>query len=117
MKLIIAGGRDINLAIKAIGQLLKKFNLNPTEIVCGEAAGVDLSGKNYAIEHNIVVVSFPANWKDYGRSAGPIRNKAMADYADALLAVWDGESRGTKNMIDTMRFLNKEVFIWSPKKI
>ena len=32
--------------------------------------------------------------------AGPLRNEKMARVADALIAFWDGKSRGTKNMID-----------------
>ena len=43
---------------------------------------------------------FPADWDKYGKRAGYLRNVQMAEYADALLAFWDGESRGTKNMID-----------------
>jgi len=51
-------------------------------------------------------ITFPLEFflpigKKYGNAAGPIRNKQMAEYADALVAVWDGKSRGTKNMIDT----------------
>lgn len=72
----------------------------PTAIICGEARGADSLGRKYAEEHGIAVESFPANWKKYGRSAGYIRNQEMADHADALIAFWDGKSRGTKNMID-----------------
>ena len=54
---------------------------------------------------------FPADWDKHGRAAGPIRNKQMADYADVLIAVWDGKSRGTKNMIDEMNKLMKPVYI------
>ena len=47
---------------------------------------------------------FPADWKVYGKQAGPVRNRQMLNYAKeeqgALLAFWDGKSRGTKNMID-----------------
>ena len=54
---------------------------------------------------------FNADWNKHGRAAGPMRNKQMADYADVLIAVWDGQSKGTKNMIDQMNKLNKPVFI------
>ena len=43
--------------------------------------------------------TFPANWAEFGKGAGLIRNKKMAKYADALIAFWDGKSKGTKNMI------------------
>jgi hypothetical protein len=49
------------------------------------------------------VKEFPANWVEHGRAAGPIRNGQMADYADALIAVWDGKSKGTGNMINQAR--------------
>lgn len=72
----------------------------PTAIICGEARGADTLGKRYAEEHGIPVMSFPADWDRYGKSAGYRRNKEMSEHADALVAFWDGESRGTKNMID-----------------
>lgn len=75
----------------------------PTSIVCGEARGADSLGKRYAQEHGIKVDSFPADWDTYGRKAGYIRNAQMADNADALIAFWDGKSRGTANMISLAR--------------
>lgn len=54
---------------------------------------------------------FPADWDKYGRRAGPIRNREMAEYADALLAYWDGKSRGTKNMIEEARARGLKVSI------
>ena len=52
-----------------------------------------------------------ADWQKYGKRAGPIRNKEMADYADTLIAFWDGQSRGTKNMIETARSQNLNVIV------
>ena len=43
---------------------------------------------------------FPADWDKYGKAAGYKRNGEMARNADALIAFWDGKSRGTKHMID-----------------
>jgi hypothetical protein len=99
MRTIIAGSRDIDdkkLLESAIAE--SKFNI--TIVVCGEARGIDWLGKEWAINHDIPVHSFPANWSLHGKSAGFIRNTEMAENADALIAVWDGESRGTKMMID-----------------
>ena len=61
----------------------------------------------YAKENNIPIKFFPALWDQYGKSAGMIRNKQMAEYGDFLLAFWDGKSHGTKNMIKTMKEMNK----------
>ena len=70
------------------------------EIVCGGATGADTLGKRFAEELGYSVKMFPADWKKYGRRAGPVRNQQMGEYADALIAFWDGISHGTKNMID-----------------
>lgn len=64
------------------------------------ASGVDTLGYRIGNALEIPVSEFPANWKKFGRSAGPIRNREMANAADAVLAVWDGESRGTNDMIN-----------------
>jgi glycerophosphoryl diester phosphodiesterase len=64
------------------------------------ARGTDTLGLNYAIANKIKYSQFPADWNTYGKRAGYVRNEQMAKYADALLAFWDGQSRGTKHMID-----------------
>ena len=82
-----------------------------TEVVCGLAKGADTWGAEWARGLNIPVKEFPADWNKYGRAAGPIRNKQMADYADAAIVfIWDN-SRGSKNMIETMQKLGKPVYV------
>ena len=73
-----------------------------TEVVSGKARGVDTLGEWWAKsgEKDIPIQSFPADWKKFKKAAGYIRNAEMAKYADALIAIWDGESRGTFNMIE-----------------
>ena len=101
MRVIIAGGRDFSDY-----QLLKDrvnyymSNASDVVVICGEAKGADLLGKNLAKENKWLVKSFPAKWELHGKSAGHIRNKEMADNADVLVAFWDGKSRGTANMIE-----------------
>ena len=56
--------------------------------------------KKYAQEKGYEIHRFPADWDSFGKSAGYIRNEQMAQNADALVAFWDGQSRGTKHMID-----------------
>lgn len=73
---------------------------------------MDKDGEYYAKCNKIPVKQFPADWDQFGKAAGHIRNKQMAEYADALVAVWDGKSPGTKNMITTMQSLNKPVYIY-----
>ena len=69
-------------------------------VVCGEAKGADRMGKRWAKSRGIPVKSFPADWDNRGKSAGPKRNSGMAEYAHALVAFWDGRSRGTADMIN-----------------
>lgn len=89
---------------------------NPSEVVSGTAGGVDRSGENFVRIHanrgypDVTLKQFPADWDTHGKAAGHIRNKQMADYADALLLIWDGESKGSANMKATMLKLNKPVY-------
>lgn len=104
MKLIIAGGRDFNdydlLCNEVI--LLLEQSITPlelVEIVSGGASGADKLGEVFAQEYKLPVKRFPADWKTFGRAAGPIRNSHMAKYGSHLVAFWDGKSRGTANMM------------------
>jgi hypothetical protein len=115
MKLIIAGSRSItnyNLVRQAIIShgIWAKYGRD-IEVVCGMAKGVDMLGYKFAENNSLVVHEFPANWDLYGRSAGHRRNREMGDFADELLALWDGESKGTKGMIEYMQSLDKPVYV------
>jgi len=112
MKVIVAGSRSIS-EYETVEKAILSSNFEITEIVSGTARGVDQSGEYFGVTNNIAVKRFPADWKKYNKGAGPIRNKQMADYADALIAVWDGKSRGTKNMIETMKKMDKEVYVFN----
>lgn len=102
MKVIIAGGRDFNDF-----EMLKNFcdsvlvNVEkPISIVSGVAPGADSLGEKYAKLRGYTIVQFPADWDRYGKSAGYRRNSEMAEYGDALIAFWDGKSKGTEHMIN-----------------
>ena len=114
-KLIVAGGRDFNdyrLAHQAIMALAEnEYKDFGVSIVSGMARGADSLGTRFARMNQVVLHPFPADWNQYGKRAGFIRNKQMGDFADGLLAFWDGESRGTKQMIEYMQSLNKPVHI------
>ena len=110
MKTIIAGSRGVThaeIVEKAI--LLSQFDI--TEVVSGTARGVDQLGEAWAEKNHIPIRRFPADWDTFGKSAGMIRNKQMAEYADALIAIWDGESKGTLNMIHVANRLGLKVYI------
>jgi len=115
VKTIIAGSRSIveyqivRAAIRVSG-----FSQRITEVVSGGARGVDTSGELWAQIQNLPCKRFPADWSRLGNGAGAIRNNEMAAYADILIVVWDGESRGTAHMIKVMRKLGKPVFTYRP---
>ena len=111
MNIIIAGSRSF-VDYTLLRQQLDCYfqNITPV-IICGEARGADTLGKRYAESHGLEVISMPADWNKYGKSAGYRRNEEMAKIADELIAFWDGKSKGTKHMIDTMITLGKKVKI------
>lgn len=110
MKLIIAGSRDQSVTDEELTALLNQFNLKPTTVVSGMATGIDTCGWTFAVRRNIPVMSFYANWRGFGKAAGPIRNREMGEYADALLLIWDGKSYGSANMRSIMRSLGKPTY-------
>ena len=105
MKLIIAGTRNLDIGIHDIEMLIHRERWVVSEVISGHSGLVDLAGERWAARRHIPVKLFPvssADWERLGKKAGPLRNEEMSYYADALLAIWDGHSRGTKNMIDLM---------------
>lgn len=112
MKLIIAGSRNApsNLADQ-IDYLVEAHGWDVTEVVSGTAFGPDRWGETWATSKGFPVRRFRPDWTLFGKRAGIVRNKQMAEYGDALIAFWDFESRGTKNMIEEMKQRDKPVSI------
>jgi len=103
-KVIIAGGRDFDdyeLLEKNLDFLFQ--NKENVVVVSGKASGADSLGERYAKDRGLKIKEFPAEWNKYGKSAGYRRNEQMAQNADALVAFWDGVSRGTKHMIEVAK--------------
>ena len=118
MKVIIAGTRykdkdakiafdDYNLVVEAVA----RSGFNITEVVSGTAIGADRLGEKWAIANGIPIKEIPADWNRYGNAAGPMRNKAMAEYADAAIVVWDGKSPGSRNMVENMIRKKKPYYV------
>ena len=99
MLLVIAGSRTAKESHVRQALMRCPWIKEITKVISGTAYGADKFGEKYARENNLEVIKFPADWDQYGMSAGPRRNKEMAENADALLAVWDGASRGTQSML------------------
>lgn len=117
MKLIIAGSRSIHLTPDQVLDIIVEsmptthlYETKLTEIVSGGAIGVDRSGEGFAEAYSLKLSRFPAGWSKYGLAAGPRRNLEMAEYADALLLIWDGKSKGSANMKARMLGMGKPVY-------
>jgi len=103
-KVIVAGSRGFNdyrlLRENCNSALREKKKTHNIIIVSGHAKGADAFGEKYAKDEGFDLEIFPADWKKFGKAAGFRRNEQMAEFADALIAFWDGKSHGTKHMID-----------------
>jgi len=111
MKTIIAGTRTLTPQDTAAAIAACPWQI--TAVVCGEARGPDTHGKEYAHHFGLPVHSHPADWNGpLGKGAGFARNEDMAHEADALVAVWDGQSNGTRHMVEYMQSLGKPVHVW-----
>lgn len=101
MKLIIAGSRHYPPSVSDffVADALRRTGLKATTIISGTATGIDQAGERIADLLGKPIERFPADWSKHGRAAGPLRNRAMAQAADALLLIWDGESRGSASML------------------
>jgi hypothetical protein len=125
-KVIIAGSRTITDK-DIVWAAITESGLSMDEVVSGMAPGVDTIGKQIGDDLGVPVKPFPAEWnnlkqpgaiiryrkhgKKYNANAGFYRNEQMAKYATALIAVWDGKSRGTKHMIDMAHQYNLKVYV------
>lgn len=114
MKVIVAGSRGI-VNYQLVCMVIDNSGFSISEIISGDAIGVDQLGERYAKENNIKLTIFPANWELYPNSAGMLRNAEMARYGEALIAIWDEVSNGTRNMIKVMRKMDKPVYVYSTK--
>lgn len=122
IKVIIAGSRnfyDYNIVEDTVVSYFMSRGIlkENVEIISGGARGADSLGEQLADSYGLKLTVFPAQWDTYGKAAGMIRNKEMADYAAKdsdkaiLFAFWDGQSRGTKGMIDIAKRCGMEVIV------
>ena len=93
MKIAVVGSRDVT--VTDIGRYISGCS----EIVSGGAVGVDSCAAEYAKENGIKLTVFLPQYERYGRAAPIIRNKAIVDHADKIIAFWNGSSKGTLSVI------------------
>lgn len=126
MRLIIAGSRRSGQAtlgnVQSIDLAFSHFITWeqgpipwPTVVISGKAPGPDTDGERWAEAHGIVVEPYPARWYPGGRfdpDAGKKRNAQMVAVCDGLLALWDRQSSGTRDVIIRAQQHNKPVWVW-----
>ena len=127
LRVIIAGSRDFNdyeLLKKSAIEIITKKTILPdlTRIVSGGARGADTLGERFANEMGLEISRFIPDWNGLGKRAGYVRNAEMAKFAveddndGMLIAFWDGQSRGTKHMIDLAKRYGLEVHVVNYKE-
>lgn len=116
MRTVIAGSRSVGLLTVRQAMAACPWADAITVVISGKApSGADLYGEVWAKEHELPIEEFPADWDRYGRGAGMRRNCEMAVSCEALVAIWDGVSPGTKQMIQQAERRERRIFVWSPE--
>lgn len=119
MRVIVAGSRA-GVVRSDVDHALARASVEgivPTVVISGGAAGADAYGEDFARECHIPMERYPADWVRHGNKAGPVRNAEMAQKADALVAVWDGQSKGTLDMIRRAKARGLKVFVYRVPRI
>ena len=100
MKVGVVGTRTFNDYV-LLKSKLDELNYNNiiSVIISGGATGADSLAEKYANEKSIKTMIFYPEWKKFGKSAGPIRNKLIVNNSDVIIAFWDNKSIGTYNTI------------------
>lgn len=93
MKVAVIGSRSIFAA--DIGMYISDGD----EIVSGGAIGIDSCAAEYAKKNGLKLTVFLPQYERYGRAAPIMRNKIIVEYADKIVAFWDGKSKGTLSVI------------------
>ena len=120
MKTIIAGSRSIDrisvrrwdyeTLVSRIDKAIAESGFEVTEVITGGAGGPDRAGEQWAAKRGIPVTTIKPNWK-LGKGAGLIANRQLAEAGEALIALHDGESTGTQDMIEHMKAAGLPVFV------
>lgn len=107
MRIAVIGSRELK-----VNDLEKYLPEETTEIVSGGAKGIDTCAREYASAKGLKLTEFLPDYQIYGRGAPLKRNLQIIDYADCVLAFWDGKSRGTKFVIDHCKAQGKPVRVF-----
>jgi hypothetical protein len=121
MRVIIAGSRTIR-DLRHVDEAMRQSGLAPTVVLSGHQHardvdtgalhGADYFGEQWAEARGIPVELYPAAWSEEGLLAGPRRNQRMVDRADAFVAVWNGKSKGTLDIVRRARARGLRLFVY-----
>ena len=105
MKVVVSGSRGINnydyvRNAFIFSGIWKRFKSNLTILHGACKNSPDIQAGKFAKNNALKCEEYPADWDVHGKRAGMLRNIEMGKQADALVAIWDGISKGTKQMID-----------------
>ncbi|MES3001350.1 MAG: SLOG family protein [Pseudomonadota bacterium] len=107
MRTIIAGSRWYERYDLFIDMMRFDLPWPVTTVISGAARGADQLGERWAKQFSVPLERYPAQWRradgSTDKGAGHRRNSLMAAKADALLALWDFNSPGTRHMIGEAR--------------
>lgn len=110
----VVGSRDASY--EDVLNAVTSCKLSPKHhaIVSGGAPGADTHAKRIALEGGFHYVEVPANWDGpLKKAAGMARNSIIVDLADAVIAVWDGQSRGTGDTVGKAEKAGKKCSIFA----
>lgn len=111
---VIAGSRNAANAVQAVAGAFYKSpwgNRRKVKVISGGGGNIDKAAERFAGDMRFTFQEYPADWNKHGKAAGPIRNRQMAAVAHAGVVVWDGESRGTLNMLTELVKRGKPVYV------
>ncbi|MCF7814163.1 MAG: DUF2493 domain-containing protein [Candidatus Cloacimonetes bacterium] len=98
MKLAVIGSKEFK-DYRKLKSVLDQLS-GITAIVSGAASGTDAMAARYAKVHNIKLIEFPPDYKNYGEEAKHFRDRQIVENCDSLIAFWDGKCEGTKYTIE-----------------
>lgn len=113
--IVIAGTRSVSNASDAVSGAFFRSpwgNRHRVKIISGGGGNIDMAAEQFALSMKFPFQEFPADWNQHGKAAGPIRNRQMAEMADVGIVVWDGQSRGTLNMVTELVKRRRPIFVW-----
>ena len=110
LRVAIVGSRNY-CALWEVGRLVRALRALDPVVVSGGARGVDQVAALAAAMNGLLCEIFPARWAALGKSAGMRRNQDIVDRSDAVVAFWDGSSRGTADTVDRATRVGKPCFV------